>query len=495
MPHAVALYDNKTLRELETAASDALGDPYALMQRAGQAAWRHLLAWWPQARRIVVVCGPGNNGGDGYVLATQGLQSGRVVEVVRLEMDAPRSELARRACREFEAAGGHAVHFAGVLPAADVVVDALFGIGLSRAPDSASAALIDAINAHTGAVFALDVPSGIDADSGNAPGAAVDASCTLQLLVAHLGLVTGAALDHCGEIDTALLGIDVSSFAGINASARVLHADALVDWLKPRQRDSHKGDNGHVLCIGGDHGSGGAIALAAEAALRSGAGLTSVATRPGHVAALLTRRPEAMVRGVEGAADLGVQLDRADVVAIGPGLGQRDWGTSLNDAAMACAKPLVVDADALNLLSVRPRKLRADTILTPHPGEAARLLGITTQDVQADRFAAALALVERFGCVVVLKGAGTIVAAPGHLPNVIAAGNPGMAVGGMGDLLTGVIAALRAQDMDAFSAASCGALLHAVAGDVAAREGGERGLLPSDLFMHLRRLSNPGAAR
>ena len=495
MPHAVALYDNKTLRELETAAGDALGDPYALMQRAGQAAWRHLLARWPQAQRIVVVCGPGNNGGDGYVLATHALQSGRDVWVVRLEKDVPRSELAHRACREFEAAGGRAVNFAGVLSASDVVVDALFGIGLSRAPDADSAALIDAINTQASAVFALDVPSGVDADSGNAPGAVVHATCTLQLLAAHRGLITGAALDHCGEIDTASLGIDASSFASLHASARALHADALIDWLKPRQRDSHKGNNGHVLCIGGDRGSGGAIALCAEAALRSGAGLTSVATRVEHVAVLLARRPEAMVHGVESAVELGVLIDRSDVVAIGPGLGQHGWGVGLYDAAMACAKLLVIDADALNLLSGKPRKLPMDTILTPHPGEAARLLGIATHDVQADRFAAAHALVERFGCVVVLKGAGTIIAAPEHVPHVIAAGNPGMAVGGMGDLLTGMIAALRAQGLDAFSAACCGALLHAVAGDAAAREGGERGLLPSDLFVHLRRLSNPGAAR
>jgi len=495
MPHAVALYDNKTLRELEAAASDALGDASALMQRAGEVSWRHLLARWPQAQRIVVVCGPGNNGGDGYVLATHALQSGREVQVVRLEKDAPRSELARRVCREFEASGGHSVNFAGVLPAADVVVDALFGIGLSRAPAAGSAALIDAINAQPAAVFALDVPSGVDADSGNAPGVAVRATCTLQLLGAHRGLMTGAALDYCGEIDTALLGIDVTSFDGITESARALHAGALIDWLKPRRRDSHKGNNGHVLCVGGDHGSGGAIALAAEAALRSGAGLTSVATRVEHVAALLARRPEAMVQGVESAANLRDQIDRADVVAIGPGLGQRGWGTSLYDATMACAKPLVVDADALNLLSAHPRKLPVNTILTPHPGEAARLLGVTTNQVQADRFAAAQALVERFGCVVVLKGAGTIVVAPDCIPCVVAAGNPGMAVGGMGDVLTGVIAALRAQGFDAFDAACCGALLHAVAGDAAARDGGERGLLPSDLFAHLRRLSNPGVAQ
>ena len=490
MPHAVALYDNHALRELETAATGASGDASVLMRRAGHAAWRHVLAHWPQAGRIVVVCGPGNNGGDGYVLATHALQSGREVTVVRKA--APASALAQAACRDFESAGGNVVPFGGVLPAADVVVDALFGIGLSRAPDADAAALIDAMNAQSCPVIALDVPSGVDSDSGRVPGVAVRAVRTLQLLAAHRGLATGAALDYCGGLATDALGIDAASF-GLREVATALHADALIDWLRPRRRDSHKGNNGHVLCIGGDRGAGGAIVLCAEASLRSGAGLTSVATHPDHVTALLARRPEAMVRGLELARDAGDMMDRADVVAIGPGLGQRAWGAGLLDAAVATGKPMVIDADALNLLAVHPRKLRPDWILTPHPGEAARLLGIDIAAVQSDRFAAAHALVERFACVAVLKGAGTIVAAPGRIPCVVAAGNPGMAVGGMGDLLTGVIAALRAQGAAAFDAACCGALLHAVAGDAAAAVGGERGLLPSDLLDHLRRLSNPAA--
>lgn len=495
MPHAVALYDNQALRALEANASAELGDAYGLMRRAGQAAWRHLLTHWPQAQRIVVVCGPGNNGGDGYVLATHALQGGRSVHVVRHETHVPRGELARRALREFEVAGGHVDIFTGALPAADVVVDALFGIGLTRAPDKTATELIDAINVYSGTVFALDVPSGVDADSGNVQGVAVRATSTLQFLAPHRGLATGAALDHCGDLDTASLGIDAAIFAGIAASAQVLHAGALSDWLQPRKRNNHKGDNGHVLCIGGDHGSGGAIALCAEAALRCGVGLASVATRGEHVAMLLAQRPETMVHGVGRAADLHALFERADVVALGPGLGQSDWSVDLYDAAMTCGKALVVDADALNLLSMQSRTLPAETVLTPHPGEAARLLGIATSAVQVDRFAAAHAIVERFGCVVVLKGAGTIIAAPDRIPRVVAAGNPGMAVGGMGDVLTGVIAALRAQGFDAFAAACCGALLHAVAGDAAARDGGERGLLPSDLFVHLRRSSNPGAGQ
>lgn len=270
--------------------------------------------------------------------------------------------------------------------------------------------------------------------------------------------------------------------------------DALPAWLPPRPRDSHKGANGHVLCIGGDHGSGGAIVLCAQAALRTGAGLASVATRAAHVPALLARQPEAMAHAVESADALAPLFARASIIAIGPGLGQGAWGRAMLAAALAASKPLVLDADALNLLAAAPRALPAGTILTPHPGEAARLLDSDIASVQGDRNAAALALLQRYGAVVVLKGAGTIVAAPGRIPRVVAAGNPGMATGGMGDLLTGVIAALRAQGLDAFDAASCGALLHAHAGDLAAREDGMRGLLPSDLLPWLHRCANPRGA-
>jgi NAD(P)H-hydrate epimerase len=268
--------------------------------------------------------------------------------------------------------------------------------------------------------------------------------------------------------------------------------DALAAWLPPRPHDSHKGDNGHVLCVGGDHGSGGAILLCAQAALRTGAGLVSVATRAEHVPALLARQPEAMAHAVESTQDLLPLLARAGVVATGPGLGQGEWGRAMFAAALAAAAPLVLDADALNLLAASPRTLPPETILTPHPGEAARLLDSDVATVQRDRHDAAQRLAERHDAVVVLKGAGTIVAARGRTPCLVAAGNPGMATGGMGDLLTGVIAALRAQGLPAFEAAACGALLHAHAGDLAARDG-ERGLLPGDLLPCLRRCANPAA--
>ncbi len=470
----------------------ASGDERDLMRRAGQAAWREVLEHWPQAQRVLVVCGPGNNGGDGYEIACHAQEAGRWVCVVRLPAHAPRSACAQRACADYEAAGGQIVAFAGDLAPADVLVDALFGIGLARAPDDAVATLIAAINAHPAPVLALDAPSGIDVDRGSAPGAAVIATRTLEFIAAKAGLRTGAALDHVGA--RALATLDVTPAHGGAACAEGLQIQALSRWLRPRARDSHKGAHGRVLCVGGDHGSGGAIVLCAQAAARSGAGWTQVATRAAHVSALLARLPEAMVDAVDDGAALALRLPGADVVAIGPGLGQGEWGQQLLASALAAAKPLVLDADALNLLARHPHALRADAILTPHPGEAARLLGIGTAEVQQDRFRAARGLSERHGCVVVLKGAGTIVTAPGQTPRVISAGNPGMAVAGMGDLLTGVIAALVAQGLPAFDAASAGALLHAAAGDAAASDGGQRGLLPSDLLPWVRRLANPQAA-
>lgn len=484
------LRDTAALRGIEARASAALGDAYELMRRAGQAAWRHVREHWPQAQRLLVVCGPGNNGGDGYVLARQALMAGRQVRVVRLDAHAPRSDLALRASLDFEQAQGRVFAFDGQLPEADLIIDALFGIGLTRAPDAPSAALIAAMNTHGAPVFSLDVPSGVDADRGHRPGDAVRATRTLEFLATKPGLRTGVAVGHVGAIALATLDIPESIVDEATVAGELIAPAALANWLRPRDRNTHKGANGRVLCMGGDHGSGGALLLCAEAALRCGAGLVDAATRERHVAALLARLPEALahVPGDEGSE---LAFDRADVVAVGPGLGQGSWGRGLFTHALAAGKPLVLDADALNLLATASHALPGDAVITPHPGEAARLLGCDIPDVQQDRIAAARRLAQRFGCTVVLKGAGSVVAASDHLPRIVAAGNPGMAVGGMGDVLTGAIAALRAQGLLAYQAASAGALLHAAAGDAAAAAGGERGLLPSDLMPWLRRLSNP----
>jgi NAD(P)H-hydrate epimerase len=490
MSEPVELFDIAAARQIDGQASAALGgDAYVLMQRAGQAAWQTALQYWPQAQRIVVVCGPGNNGGDGYVLARHARQSGRNVSVLHLPAASPRTALAQRACTDYLAVGGHVEIAMECLQQADLIVDALYGIGFNRAPDADDAALIGAINAAPAPVFALDVPSGVNALSGNVAGAAVRAARVLQFIVPHQGLHTGAALEHAGQRLLANLEVPAAAFEGVSASALRWARPQLLQLLPPRRLNTHKGESGHVLCVGGNHGSGGAVMLSAEAALRSGAGLCSVATRALHVAPLLARCPEAMAHAVDSSEDFAPLLARASLIALGPGLGQDDWAHALWSAVLASGKPLVLDADGLNLLSVDPRPV-PQAILTPHPGEAARLLGTDTASIQRDRFAAAHALAARYAAVVVLKGAGSVIAAPGKLPRVIAAGNPGMAVGGMGDLLTGAIAALLAQGLSLFDAASTGALLHSLAGDAAAAEG-ERGLLPRDLLPHLRTLANP----
>lgn len=464
-----------------------------LMARAGLAAWRLLLDRWPQAQRIGIVCGPGNNGGDGYVLAELARSSGRHVFVLRLSDDV-KAGAARRAADAYLQAGGEAATFIvdDALPQADVWVDALFGIGLHRALEGAAADIVAALNHdHASPVLALDVPSGVDADSGYHDGLAVRATVTLSFIAGKPGLYTGRGRESAGDVVIDTLGLADHVFDDLEPAARVARPDALALWLKPRARNAHKGAFGTVLCIGGDHGTGGAIALCAEAAHRAGAGMVSAATRAEHVPVILARRPECMARAVDSATGLAPLLDRCTVVAIGPGLGRGEWGKALLAAALAEGLPTVIDADGLNLLSESLETLDM-AVLTPHPGEAARLLKTTVAEVEHDRIASARRLAAQCGCVVVWKGAGSIVAMPGEIPVLIDAGNPGMAAGGMGDVLTGTIAAMLAQfDASHFEATICGALLHAAAGDAAARDGGERGLLPSDLFAHLRRLANP----
>ena len=462
---------------------------FELMQRAGAASWAVLRERWPRAKRVAVACGPGNNGGDGYVLARLAKANGCLVEVVAVS-GPPTSADGQRAWREWQEVGGVSRNFDGHLPAADVWVDALFGIGLDRSPEGHAQALIEQLNVARCPMLALDVPSGVIADTGQVPGAAVRATITLSFIAGKRGLHTGAARDFCGEVLLDSLQLPDDLAAGLLPAARLMRAAHLAEGLAPRHANAHKGENGHVLCVGGEVGMAGAVRLCAEAALRAGVGLASVATRREGVAALVAARPEAMTHAVEDAVALQPLIERADVIAVGPGLGRGEWGRALFEAAVASGKPLILDADGLNLLAEHPRPL-PQAILTPHPGEAARLLGADNSKVQDDRFAAVDELVRRYHCTIVLKGAGTLVAAPGEITAVIDAGNPGMATGGMGDVLTGVIAALQAQRLPRFQAAVFGALLHAAAGDAAARVDGERGLLPSDLFPQLRRLGNP----
>ncbi|HEX3121892.1 MAG TPA: NAD(P)H-hydrate dehydratase [Rhodanobacteraceae bacterium] len=492
--HTTALYTVAQVRAFDRAAIDTHAIAgYELMQRAAAGAFAHLRMRWPQARRIVVLCGSGNNGGDGYVLARLALAAGFDVGVAAAEPVRAGGDAARARAAWIEA-GGRAMDSGSALPDGDVYVDALFGTGLTRAPQGAALDLIEQVNRAERPTLALDVPSGVDADTGNVPGSAVNATATVTFVARKRGMFTGAARDHCGDIVLDDLAIPATVFAEAHSDAGLLDADAIEASLPPRAPNAHKGNFGHVLAIGGDLGFGGAIRLAGEAALRVGAGLVSVATRAEHVGALNAARPELMASGVGGPQELEMLLQRASVIALGPGLGQRAWGHALWHTAIAAGKPVVLDADGLNLLARDPLSLPANTVLTPHPGEAARLLECDTRAIAADRFAAVRELARRHQSVCVLKGAGTLVATPHGRVAVCPWGNPGMASGGTGDVLTGVIAGLLAQGLDAYRAACIGVALHARAGDIAARDG-ESGLLASDLFAPLRVLRNSPAAK
>ncbi|MGH8321331.1 MAG: NAD(P)H-hydrate dehydratase [Gammaproteobacteria bacterium] len=482
-----ALFSAAQMRELDQRAIAYGIALEELMRRAGAAAWEQLEAHWPQSRHILVMAGAGNNAGDGYVLASCALKAKRQVTLLNVGETGKLSGAAATARKQYLAAKGQEQKFANRLPDnADVIVDALFGTGLDRPLQDDWLQAVQLINASHMPVLALDIPSGLNADTGVVMGAAVAATVTTAFIGMKVGLLTGDGPDCSGEILLATLDLPSEVYASIRPFARCINnTDA---HLFRRPRASNKGMFGHVLVIGSDHGMGGAVRFTAEAALRSGAGLVTVATRPTHVAGLLAGLPEAMVCGIDDPADVAPLLARATVIAIGPGLGQDDWGRILLARALDTPLPLVVDADMLNLLAAHP-VARGEWVLTPHPGEAGRLLKLTTEAVQQDRFQAAAQLVERYRAVVVLKGVGTIVAAADETAAVCIHGNPGMAAPGMGDALTGVIAALIAQGLPLSDAARAGVQFHALAGDRAA-ESGERGLMTRDLIAELRHVVN-----
>ncbi len=489
------LWSAAQVRELDRRAIEEHGIPgRELMERAGAFALDALRQRWPTTNALTVVCGAGNNGGDGYVVARLARRAGLKVRTLAVaDPEALRGDAAA-ACADFRNEGGEIVRWDGAGdPGGDgPLVDALLGTGLDRELRGACRAAVDAINATGRPVLALDLPSGLHADTGRVMGTAVAAQLTACFIGLKLGLFTGRGTGLAGTVVFSSLDTPRRLDRDLVPAARRLEPALLGDWLPRRPRDAHKGRFGHVLVIGGDDGMGGAARLAAEAALRAGAGLVSVATREAHVAPILAARPELMCRGVDGPDELEALLARATIVAVGPGLGRSAWGQALLAAALESELPCVLDADALNLLSEVPRR-SSRWILTPHPGEAGRLLGSDAAAVEADRPTAVRELRTRYGGVVVLKGAGTLVCGAGAPLWLCDRGNPGMASGGMGDVLTGLIAGLAAQIGDLERAACAGVLVHALAADDAALRG-ERGLAAGDLLDTLRPWVNPADA-
>ena len=479
----IKLYRAAQVRELDRIAIQERGIPgFELMSRAGAEVFQQIKKQWPDARSVAVFCGSGNNAGDGYIVAGLALVAGLDVYVYAVSEP---EKLRGDALTAYQHYQGTVLPFQSEQAVnADVLVDALLGTGLDRPVTGLYAEAIQTINAQSSPVIAVDIPSGLNADTGNAMGCAVKADCTVTFIGLKQGLFTGQAAEYCGEICFAQLGIPDDVFSGLEAAAtRVVKTP-----LPRRDRYAHKGNCGHVLIVGGELGFSGAAKMAGEAALRVGSGLVSIATRAGHSGLMNLNRPELMSHGVESAEQLIALLAKVDVIVVGPGLGQSDWAKSLLNAAISSGKPMVVDADGLNLLAAAPTA-KPNWILTPHPGEAARLLKCSTADIQQDRFAAALSVQARYGGVVVLKGSGTLIASE-HQLAVSNTGNPGMASGGMGDVLSGVIAGLLAQGLSLPDAAQQGVYNHGLAADLAVAKDGERGLLAGDLMPYLRQLVN-----
>ncbi|MCP8465152.1 NAD(P)H-hydrate dehydratase [Pseudomonas sp. ZM23] len=481
----IALYGAAQVRDLD-ARIIAAGTPgFELMQRAAHAAWRALRRRWPDVGEISVLTGHGNNAGDGYLIAALALRAGWRVRVLAVGDATRLAGDAASAYGEARAAGVDMERWSEGSELRGVVVDALLGTGLGGAVREPYAAAIAAINSSGRPVLAVDIPSGLGADNGQVFGVAVRADLTVTFIGLKLGLFTASGPDFCGDLVFDGLDADPALLSGDSMAIRL--APASLARLPPRPKAAHKGLFGHALVIGGDTGMGGAVLLAAESALRCGAGLVSVATRAAHVAGALARCPELMARGVASSAELLRLAGKASVLVVGPGVGCEAWGRVLVSAAASLERLQVWDADALNLLAedlvARPS---GDWVMTPHPAEAARLLDISTADVQADRPKAARALAQRYQAVVVLKGVGSLVAAPDGRLALCSHGHPAMAGAGLGDVLSGILGALLAQGMPSFDAACLAVWLHARAGESLGAQG--RGLAASDLAPAVRQL-------
>ena len=501
------LFLAQQVREFDRIAIEQRGIPgILLMKRAGRALFDLTVALCEQhshssdsAPAITLFCGAGNNGGDGYIVAAL---AGWHVQLISLTDSTALKGDALLAAQFAQQAGVVAQLWPDFVKdkcqiEGQLIVDALLGTGLSRDLSGDFLSAIRVINEANVPVISADIPSGLCSDTGRVFGAAVRATHTMSFIARKRGLYTGRASDLAGQRHFDSLGVPEDIYAEqAPAALQIVHSP-----MPKREKGSHKGRHGHVLVVGGNHGMAGAIAMAAQAAARSGAGLVSCATRLEHANLITSLQPEIMSHGVPTAQDLRQLAQRASVLVIGPGLGKDAWAQDLLEVACELEIPQLWDADALNLLAQFPERFQlsvaAPRVVTPHPGEAARLLALTVKAVEADRFAAAENLQRALQsgsqqttpAVVLLKGAGTIIA-DGQQLYVNSTGSPAMATGGMGDVLSGLIGSLIAQGLSSTAAAQQGAFLHGKAGELAGTAGGERGTLATDLLPYLRHLVN-----
>ena len=495
-----SIYLAQQVRELDRITIEEKGIPgIKLMRSAAQACVDVLLGQAPSPGKVSVLCGSGNNAGDGFIIA--GLLANRGIEVtVGLVGKVPSGETDAGKAYGYCCEAGVEILTAELsLQNSAFVVDALLGTGLIGPVRPEYQQVISAVNLHDCTVLAVDLPSGLCADTGNILGACIKADMTVTFIGRKLGLLTNDGPEVVGELNFADLSVPGSVFDAIEPSVRMLSYEDQIRKLPVRNRNAHKMNHGHVLVVGGDQGMAGAVAMAAEAAMYSGAGLVSVATHPTSVNSLVARRPEVMTKSVTTPDELKALINRATVIVVGPGLGNESlgndglggdsaWGSELFDIVLESELPMIIDADGLNRLSRLPQQStrRDNWILTPHPGEARNLLG---KNVQVNRLASVKQLQEKYGGVCLLKGAGTLIASR-HDVWLCPYGNPGMSVAGMGDVLSGIIGGLVAQGLDMHDAACLGVIVHSLAADNITARQGERGLLATQLLPEIRKLLN-----
>ncbi|WP_372871563.1 NAD(P)H-hydrate dehydratase [Shewanella sp.] len=482
-----SLYTAAQIREAEhEAIHRGQCSQYDLVEQAGSAAMAILDSLEKSDCRTLVLVGKGNNGADALVLSRLLLARGNTPRVALLA--AGKTPEHAQALKAYVNAGGEIENFdEDLLAEAEVIVDGMLGTGVAGELSEPLKQCIEAVNEQRAWVLSLDLPSGVNANTGNIIPVAIEADVTLCFGGLKQGLFTSRARHFAGTVMYASVGLG-EILAETQPAAQRVDGGFLKDLLGRRARDSHKGKSGKVTVMGGNYGMAGAVRLAGEACLRAGAGLVTVISRPEHQLTVNANRPELMFWGCE-LVDMEVylRLGWADVLVLGPGLGKDDWAYNLYKAVGLSDKPCVLDADALNLLSKEPCR-QVNRVLTPHPGEAARLLGVTITEVEANRFDAVRKLHQIFGGVVLLKGAGTLIY-DGNMLIVAPVGNPGLASGGCGDVLSGIIAALMAQGLETMTATVAGVVIHGEAADLAAKDG-ERGMLASDLMPFIRQLVN-----
>lgn len=485
-----ALYRESQIRQVEKLSCHQLNlSDSTLMQRAAQAALAAIKKRFPHINCFAVFCGGGNNGGDGYMLAYLANLAGYRVIIYHDNVIDDLPDAAKDAALKAISNHINAHSLEDTIDSdVELIVDALLGIGLKGVVRNPLKSVIEYINDQHLPVLSIDVPSGLQANTGTILGAAIRAEVTITYIGLKSGLYTCDGPDCTGEI--ILDGLELSDLLnGLTPSGHLLEKNQFKQLVQPRKKNTHKGSFGHVLVIGGGLGMPGAAVLAAMAAMRVGAGSVAVAMHPDYANQPLANLPEAMIYGIESGDDLMPLLEQVDVCILGPGLGEDDWSKTIFAATIASQQPLVIDASALNLLA-HAKQHDENWILTPHPGEAAKLLNLSTQDIQSDRFEAVNNIQRQYGGTVVLKGIGTIVDVGATSCYLCPAGNPGMATAGMGDVLSGIIAGLVAQGLSLHQAALLGVWLHAKSGDDAVAKLGQKGLLASDLMPYIRKRMN-----